>query len=252
MPPDSPAGEQLLEVVRGTRPCTGASGSGEPGLDGAKVSSNSWSSRSLRSVRTTTVGFSIAGMAHDLAGVVAPSPATCPNPACARRRRCGRRSPRPRVVCVDGLVHRPVLVVLRDLLAGLGAVAERRDEVAAQVEEHVEPEHAAGEHLDLAGCAALDVLRVAPGAVDRLPRRPVVPRRRERARQCLDPVGDDGDLVPLEHVGDLAAVGLESGGTRRDSFAYSLPGRFNSKIASGSPLTKAARPGGGPSSALRC
>ena len=30
---------------------------------------NNWSSRSLRSVRTTSVGFSIAGMLDDLAGV---------------------------------------------------------------------------------------------------------------------------------------------------------------------------------------
>ena len=51
----------------------------------------SWSSRSLRSVRTTSVGFSIAGCCDDAAGVEEPSSGSCPSPACARRRRRGGR-----------------------------------------------------------------------------------------------------------------------------------------------------------------
>ena len=51
----------------------------------------SWSSRSLRSVSTTSVGFSIAGCRMIRAGVEQPSSGSCPSPACARpRRRAGR------------------------------------------------------------------------------------------------------------------------------------------------------------------
>ena len=64
-PPDGDL-QQLAQVCRGSRPAP-ASAAAAP-CSAANVP-KSWSSRSLRSVRTTSVGFSIAGCRIDLAGI---------------------------------------------------------------------------------------------------------------------------------------------------------------------------------------
>ncbi|MCG3774478.1 MAG: hypothetical protein JW395_1301 [Nitrospira sp.] len=104
----------------------------------------------------------------------------------------------------DGLVHRPVLVVLRTHPDDVAGIALEHDETADQVQQPLGREHAAGQDLDLRNARRCQV-----DPVDRLPRGVVLPGRRERPRPSLHTIGDDRDLIPREHIWDLAHIRLD-------------------------------------------
>jgi hypothetical protein len=95
-------------------------------------------------------------------------------------------------------------VVLGDQLRHPSALAVHGDEVADQVEQHRRLEHALDKHLVLRPPAR----RKIP-AIDRLPRREMLPASSERTRAGLGAVGDHRHLVPGEDVGDLCPIGLD-------------------------------------------
>ena len=166
----------------------------------------SWSSRSLRSVSTTSVGFSIAGSRIELPGVEGHREALAralgvPDDADPLVALCGAAA-RP---CVDRVVDRVELVVAGDLLATAAALVLEDDEVAERSRNRRLLEDAPDQDLELGR---------APGGA--APRPSIVRQGMNRSRPAveradprLDAVGDDQHLVEREERRDLVLVRLE-------------------------------------------